>query len=109
LKAVAGPSISLLYVVEIAQPLGADAEWKDKGILIYTVDAAVSTGHNPLCVVSAPDRAPTPAEIDAYGILSRAFLAPGRFQSFDLADGGKIEIVNEAQRGACFAVRVNRA
>jgi M6 family metalloprotease-like protein len=106
---VAGQSASQLYVIEIAQPLGAGGEWKDKGILIYTVDAAVPTGHDPVRVVSGPDHAPTPAETEAYGILSNAFLAPGRSQSFDLGDGTKIEVANEAQHGARFAVRVKRA
>src|SRR4029453_14030944 len=70
LIAVAGQSASQLYVIEIAQPLGTGGEWKDKGILIYTVNAAVPTGQNPVCVVSEPDRAPTPAETDACGILA---------------------------------------
>ena len=109
LIAVAGQSASQLYVIEIAQPLGAGGEWKDKGILIYTVDAAVPTGNDPVRVVSGPDHAPTPDETEAYGILSNAFLGPGRSQTFDLSDGTKIEVVNEAQRGARFAVRVRRA
>src|SRR5262249_17683437 len=34
-------SESRVYVVEIAQPLGMNQEYRDKGILVYTVDAAV--------------------------------------------------------------------
>ena len=46
--------------------------------------------------------------IEAYGILSNAFLAPSWSQTFDLGDGTKIEVTNEAQHGARFAVRVTR-
>src|SRR5215471_12561949 len=84
-------SESRLYVVEIAQPLGADQEYRDKGILVYTVDAAVETGKRPVSVVSGLDESPNADEIGKYGVLCLAYLGPGETQTFGLSNGQKIE------------------
>ena len=55
-------SESKMYVVEIAQPLGKNQEYRDKGILVYTVDAAVKTGERPVSVVSGLDENPSADE-----------------------------------------------
>ena len=101
-------SESRLYVVEIAQPLGADQEYRDKGILVYTVDAAVETGKCPVSVVSGPDKSPSPNETNKYGALCVAYLEPGATENFDLEDGKKIEITNEKRVGSRFQVRARQ-
>ena len=101
-------SESRVYVVEIAQPLGVDQEYRDKGILVYTVDAAVETGKRPVSVVSGLDESPSANEISRYGVLCVAYLAPGETQTFGLSDGQKIEITNEIQFGSGFQVRARQ-
>jgi M6 family metalloprotease-like protein len=103
-----GESKSKLYVIEVAQPLGLNEEWRDKGILVYTVDAAVATGRNPVRVVSGADEPPEPDESERYGALYYAYLPPGAKQIFELGDGEKIEVVNERQEGSNFIVRTKR-
>ena len=51
--------------VETAQPLGKNQEYRDKGILVYTVDAAVKTGERPVSVVSGLDENPSADETGA--------------------------------------------
>ena len=94
--------------MEIAQPLGADQEYRDKGILVYTVDAAVETGKRPVSVVSGLDESPSADETNKYGVLCVAYLEPGATENFDLADGQKIEITNEKQFGSGFQVRARQ-
>ena len=101
-------SESRLYVVEIAQPLGANQEYRDKGILVYTVDAAVETGKRPVSVVSGLDESPSADETNKYGASCVAYLAPGATQTFDLEDGKKIVITNEKQVGAGFQARARQ-
>jgi M6 family metalloprotease-like protein len=101
-------SKSRLYVVEIAQALGANQEYRDKGILVYTVDAAVETGKRPVSVVSGLDESPSANETKKYGALCVAYLAPGETQTFGLSDGRKIEITNEKQSGSGFQVRARQ-
>ena len=101
-------SESRVYVVEIAQPLGANQEYRDKGILVYTVDAAVETGKRPVSVVSGLDESPSADETRKYGVLCVAYLAPGETQTFGLSNGQKIEITNEKQSGSGFQVRARQ-
>ena len=101
-------SESTLYVVEIAQPLGKNQEYRDKGILVYTVDAAVETGKRPVSVVSGPDKSPSADETNKYGALCVAYLEPGATENFDLEDGKKIEITNEKRVGSGFQVRARQ-
>ena len=95
---------STVYVVEIGQPLGANQEYRDKGILVYTVDAAVETGKRPVSVVSGLDESPDANETSKYGVLCLAYLAAGETQTFGLQDGKEIEITNEEQLGSNFQV-----
>jgi M6 family metalloprotease-like protein len=99
---------SKVYVIEVAQSLGAAPESSCKGILVYTVDAAVPTGENPLNVVSGPRNPPDPDESDRYGALYYACVPPGRTQIFDLGQGDTIEVADERQEGPHFHVRVKR-
>lgn len=101
-------SESRVYVVEIAQPLGMNQEYRDKGILVYTVDAAVETGKRPVSVMSGLDESPSANETKKYGALCVAYLAPGETQTFGLSDGRKIEITNEKQFGSGFQVRARQ-
>jgi M6 family metalloprotease-like protein len=100
---------SKVYVIEVAQSLSAAPEFSCKGILVYTVDAAVSTGHNPLNVVSGPRNPPNPDESKRYGALYYACMPPGTTQIFDLGQGDAIEVANERQEGPHFHVRVKRS
>lgn len=45
-----------------AQPFGVNQEYRDKGGLVYTVDAAVATGKRPVSVVSGLDESPNADE-----------------------------------------------
>src|SRR5262249_36711895 len=101
-------SESKVYVVEIAQPLGENQEYRDKGILVYTVDAAVKTGERPVSVVSGLDENPSADETGKYGVLCLAYLAAGEPQTFGLSNGQKIEITNEKQFGSGFQVRARQ-
>jgi M6 family metalloprotease-like protein len=100
-------SESKVYVVEIAQPLGKNQEYRDKGILVYTVDAAVKTGERPVSVVSGLDENPSADETGKYGVLCLAYLAPGETQAFN-SGSQKIEITNEKQSGSGFQVRARQ-
>lgn len=101
-------SESRLYVVEIAQPLGTNQEYRDKGILVYTVDAEVETGKCPVSVVSGTDKSPSADETNKYGALCVAYLQPGATENFDLEDGKKIELTNEKRVGSGFQVRARQ-
>ena len=100
-------SESKVYVVEIAQPLGKNQEYRDKGILVYTVDAAVKTGERPVSVVSGLDENPSADETGKYGVLCLAYLAPGETQAFN-SGSQKIEITNEKRSGSGFQVRARQ-
>lgn len=93
-----------LCVVEIAQPLGANQQYRDTGILVYTVDAAVETGKRPVSVVSGPNKSPSADETNRYGASCVACLAAGATQTLSLEDGKKIEITNEKRVDSGFQV-----
>jgi M6 family metalloprotease-like protein len=101
-------SESMLYVVETAQPLGKNQEYRDKGILVYTVDAAVETGKRPVSVVSGDEKSPSADETNNYGVLCVAYLAAGAAQTFGPKDGKKIEITIEKRVGSGFQVRARQ-
>ena len=64
---------SQLYIVEIAQPLGDNETFRDKGLLIYAVDASVATGHEPVSVL----RCGSGSEDLTVGMRCNDFVAPG--------------------------------
>lgn len=97
---------SKLYVAEVAQSLGDSREFSDKGILVYTVDAAVETGKQPVCVVSGRDKKASADDTRKYGDFCALFMVPGTSEKFDLGNGEVIEVFNEKQVGTAFQVRV---
>ncbi len=44
---------STTYVIEVRRRIPEDAQLCDQGVLLYTVDATVRTGHDPIQVRSA--------------------------------------------------------
>jgi M6 family metalloprotease-like protein len=108
LMVLPGETHSKLYIVEVAQSLGSSGEWRDKGIVVYTVDAAVPTGRDPVRVLSGLGQPPDPDESERYGALYYSYLPPGATQVFDLGNGEKIEVTNERQEGPHFLVRAKR-
>jgi M6 family metalloprotease-like protein len=101
-------SASKVYVVEIAQSLGEAREYRDKGVLVYTVDAAAETGKQPVAIVSGRDRKPTEEDSARYGPLCAAYLAPGATQTFELGERRRIEVTNERQVGSAFQVKARQ-
>jgi M6 family metalloprotease-like protein len=99
---------SKVCVVEVGQPLSTEPESCCQGILVYTVDASVATGANPVNLASGPEAAPDPDETARYGARYYACLPAGATQLFDLEQGGKIAVTNERQEGPHFHVRVKR-
>jgi M6 family metalloprotease-like protein len=102
-------SASKVYVVEVAQPLSSEPELCCHGILVYTVDASLATGGDPVKLASGPDAAPEPDETERYGARYYACLPAGDTQLFDLEQGDKIAVTNERQDGSHFLVRVKRS
>jgi hypothetical protein len=72
--------------------------------LVYTVDAAVPTGRDPVRVVSGPEPPHHPDQSERFD----AYLPPGSMQVFDLDNDEKIEVTNERQEGPHFFVRAKR-
>jgi M6 family metalloprotease-like protein len=91
---------SQLYVVEAAQALGDSG--REKGLLIYSVDASVATGHQPVSVLDCGA-----AEEDAaVGLHGNAYLAPGKSRLVELPNGARVEVTNRKRIGAGFEVAV---
>jgi M6 family metalloprotease-like protein len=104
-----GEHLSQLYVVEVAQSLGEGEQFRDYGLLVYTVDASVATGHEPVSVMNCgttKDEAAVTKNKDAVGALPSAYLAEGQRYVVTLAHGNVVEIVNQKQIGADFEVTV---
>ena len=93
---------SQLYIVEVAQPLGEDGWFRDKGVLIYTVDASVATGHHPVSVLDCS----TAAEDGEVGIRCNAYLAVGQSRDVQLPNGARVEVTNLKRIGSGFEVSV---
>lgn len=93
---------SQLYVVEVAQELGEDGTFRDKGIVLYAVDGAVGTGHKPLEVIHCG------AAVDDTNIGLRCgdFLAPGESHVIALANASRVEISNNRKAEDGFEVTV---
>ena len=93
---------SQLYIVEIAQPLGDDEPFRDKGLLIYAVDASVATGHEPVSVL----RCGSGSEESTVGLRCNDFVAPGESHIVRLPSGDRVEVFNRERHGADFEVTV---
>jgi M6 family metalloprotease-like protein len=93
---------SQLYVVEVAQPLGDDGQFRDKGLLLYAVEASVATGHQPVTVLDCG----AAAEDSSVGLRCGAYLAPGKSREVTLPSGARVEITNHERIGADFEVTV---
>ena len=93
---------SQLYIIEAAQSLGDDSRFRDKGLLIYTVDASVATGHEPVSVLPCGNA----EERSEFGLRSNAYLAPGERQVIQLAHGARVEVINDKRIGTDFDVTV---
>ena len=97
-----GEHSSQLYIVEVAQALGEAEQFRDKGLLVYTVDASVATGHEPVSVLKCG----TAEEDSAVGPRCNAYLAPGENRLLELAIGARIEVTNRKRIGADFEVTI---
>lgn len=97
-----GEHSSQLYIVEVAQPLGEDGWFRDKGLLIYAVDASVATGHQPVSVLDCS----TAAADDEVGIRCNAYLAAGQSRHVRLPNGARVEVTNRKRIGTGFEVTV---
>jgi len=73
-----GQKESERYVVEVAQSLGDGDQFRDKGLLVYTVNATIPTGHEPVSVLPRG----TGAEDSPVGPRCNAYLAPGENRPF---------------------------
>ncbi|MBM4262415.1 MAG: hypothetical protein FJ145_13420 [Deltaproteobacteria bacterium] len=93
---------SQLYVIEVAQPLAESDEFRDKGLLIYTVDAAVPTGHEPVRLLKCG----TKEGDERIGLRCHDFLAPGQTRMVTLANGARFEVINRRQVDSDFEVAV---
>lgn len=93
---------SQLYIVEVAQALGDDGAFREKGLLVYTVDASVATGHQPVSVLDCG----TAAEDSSVGLRCNAYLAPGKRRLVELPNGTRVEVTNRKRIGADFEVSV---
>lgn len=104
LKMIVLPSehSSRVLVIEAAQPLGDRDEFSSKGILIYSVDAAVGTGHEPVKLFACG------AAVDntQVGVRSGDFLAVGESLTVKLSNGNLVEITNLKQAEGEFDVNV---
>jgi len=93
---------SQLYIVEVAQALGDDGAFREKGLLVYTVDASVATGHQPVSVLDCG----TSAEDSSVGLRCNAYLAPGKRRLVELPNGTRVEVTNRKRIDADFEVSV---
>ena len=96
-----GQNDSERYVVEVAQSLGDGDQFRDKGLLVYTVDASVKTGHKPVNVLSCGTR----AEDDPERPRCNAYLAPEETHAFKIKNAS-VEVTNHGRSGADFDVTV---
>lgn len=97
-----GAHSSQLYIVEVAQALGEDEQFREKGLLVYTVDASVATGHEPVSVLQCG----TAEEDSAVGPRCNAYLAPEENRLLELANGARVEVTNRKRIGSDFEVTV---
>jgi M6 family metalloprotease-like protein len=109
LKAVvvpAGPSSTL--VVEARRKLGHDARLCEQGILVYSVDATILSGHGPIRIHAA-QRDRSGEGIDECGLLSQAPFdrASGEVARYvDSAAGVTVDVLAAGATG--YRVRVTR-
>lgn len=93
---------SQLYIVEVAQPLGEDGWFRDKGLLIYTVDASVATGHQPVSVLDCSSA----AEDGEAGMRCNSYLAVGQSRAVRLPNHARLKVTNLKRIGSGFEVTV---
>jgi M6 family metalloprotease-like protein len=93
---------SQLYIIEAAQTLGDAGEFREKGLLLYTVDASVATGHQPVSVLDCGGG----EEDGSAGLRCNAYLAPGKSRVLELPNGARVEVTNQRRIGADFEVGV---
>jgi M6 family metalloprotease-like protein len=109
LKAFAIPvSASRAYVVEARELIGMDAGLCDEGLLIYTVDTLIPTGHSPMQVIGGTRGASDEGTRrcgPAYDATLN--LRPGKKSSFRDANTGVVIELLDATLGA-YTVRVSR-
>lgn len=99
-------SPSHAYVIEIRKPFGADRPLCDTGMLLYSVDAAVSAGRGVVKVLPAED-GNDPATIERCALLYNATydLRPGKPHSYSSPANG-ISIQLKSRHGDAYRVRV---
>lgn len=93
---------SRLYLVEVAQALGEGDQFRDKGLLIYSIDAAVATGERPVSLLKCGT---LPDDMNI-GLRCNDYLAPGRTRVVTLTNGVRFEIINRRQVDGDFEVTV---
>lgn len=94
-----GPATA--YVAEVRRRLGVDADICDEGVLVYSVDANVETGHRPV-VVGSNEKDDDPLSRDVCGPKYNAPLQAGGSFS-DATAGVSFKVLSES--GDAFAVR----
>lgn len=109
LKAIVVPvGPSQAYVIEVRQPVGQDSNLCDRGVLIYTVDAAIRNGSGPLRVIPA-QKDPNPTQFDKCAMhYNAAFdIGPSEVSTFeDSALKLKIEVLS--RQGSSYKIRATR-
>jgi M6 family metalloprotease-like protein len=96
-----GQHASKRYVVEVAQSLGDGDQFRDKGLLVYTVDASKATGEEPVSVLPCG----VGEEDGPVGERRNAYLAPGKTHAFKI-DNARVEVTNHQRSGPDFDVTV---
>ncbi len=109
LKAIVVPTgISSAYVVEARKRIGEDTRLCEDGVLIYSVDAAVRSGHGPVRVRAA-QRDASGETFNRCGPLNNATFdsARGEVARFtDDAAGLTVQVLSSNEKG--YRVRVTR-
>jgi M6 family metalloprotease-like protein len=99
-----GPSSA--YVVEAREPVGQDSRICQNGILVYTVDATIPSGHGPVRLKPASSPAPGPADNICRVLYDAPFdVGPGETAVFEDANV-KVEVLLASGTG--YRVRVTR-
>ena len=108
-----GQHASECYVAEVAQSLGDGDQFRDKGLLVYTVDASKPTGGkkgdsgavNPRSGPVYVLHCGVGEEDGPVGESRNAYLAPGKTHAFKI-DNARVEVTNHGRSGADFDVTV---
>jgi len=101
-------SASTAYVVEVRQLMGQDSRLCDKGVLVYTVDAAARSGYQPI-VVKPAQQGSDREQINKCGPLYDATLdlGPGEVSKFEVPGRLTVEVLSTSE--GAYRVRVTKS